>query len=96
MDGMDMETVKFDCNGHNAPAYGCDKPGDQSGEYNRKEDVERMEILLKASYDLLKKCDEGPYVKNALEETVFYDEADCDGFCLMEDIASVLGIEDED
>lgn len=33
-----------------------------------------------------KKCDEGPYVKNALEETVFYDDAECDGCCLMEDI----------
>lgn len=46
----------------------------------------RAEVLLKATRDLLRKCDDGPFVKNALEETVFYDEADCDGFCLMEDI----------
>lgn len=54
---------------------------------------DRREILLKAAYDILKKCDEGPYVKNALEETAFYDEAECDGFCLMEDIASELDID---
>ena len=54
--------------------------------------MNRKEMLLKATYDLLKKCDEGPYVKNVLEETVFYDEADCDGSCLMEDIAIELNL----
>jgi len=54
---------------------------------------DRKKVLLKAAYDLLKKCDEGPYVKNALEETVFYDDAECDGFCLMEDIAAELEID---
>jgi len=48
--------------------------------------IKRAEVLLKAAHDLLKKCNDGPFVKNALEETVFYDEAVCDGFCLMEDI----------
>lgn len=28
-----MKTIVFNCNGHNAPAYGCNKPGDNSGEY---------------------------------------------------------------
>lgn len=28
-----MKTVRFDCNGRLAPAYTCDTPGDQSGEY---------------------------------------------------------------
>ena len=34
-----MQIYKFDCNGHNAPAYGCNKPGDNSGEYVRVDDV---------------------------------------------------------
>lgn len=53
---------------------------------------DRKKVLLKAAYELLKKCDEGPYVKNALEVTVFYDGTDCDGFCLMNDIADELEI----
>ena len=54
---------------------------------------DRKTVLLKAAYDLLKKCDEGPYVKNALATVVHYDDADCDGVCLMEDIAIELGID---
>ena len=46
----------------------------------------RSTVLLKATLELLKKCDDGPFVKNVLEETVFYDNAECDGACLMEDI----------
>jgi hypothetical protein len=53
---------------------------------------DRKEVLLKAAYDLLKECDKGIYVKNALETVVFYDDAECDGFCLMEDIAAELDI----
>jgi len=53
---------------------------------------DRKITLLRATYDLLKKCDKGPYVLNALEETIFYDEAECDGSCLMEDIAIELNL----
>lgn len=56
-------------------------------------DKDRGKILLKASYDLLKKCNESGYVMDALTETVFYDGTNCDGMCLMEDIAIELGIE---
>jgi len=55
-----------------------------------KEQVNRADVLLKAARDLLKKCDDGPFVKNALEETIFYDGTECDGCCLMEDIESFL------
>lgn len=55
--------------------------------------MDRKTILLKAAYDLLKKCNEGSYIKNVMEETAFYDGVDCDGFCLMEDIASELEID---
>lgn len=51
---------------------------------------DRRITLLKAAHALLKKCDEGPYVKNAMEQTVFYDGADCDGSCLMMDIEDCL------
>jgi len=35
-----METIKFDCNGNSAPAYSCNKPGDNSGSFCRKEDAD--------------------------------------------------------
>ena len=57
-------------------------------------DMKRAEILLRAAYDLLKKCDSGGYIKDALTETVFYDDAECDGYCLANDIASELGLDE--
>ena len=43
----------------------------------------RSEILLKAAYDILAKQLESAYVLNLLEETAEYDEATCDGSCLL-------------
>lgn len=34
-----MRKVKFDCHGHNAPAYSCSEPNDQSGEYVNVKDL---------------------------------------------------------
>lgn len=59
-------------------------------------DENRLKVLLKATYKLLKKQDDSRYVLNLLEESVFYDEAECDGYCLMEDIASELMLEEGD
>lgn len=56
---------------------------------NNPED--RRDILLRATLDILKKCDEGPYVKNVLEVTAIWDEAECDGYCLMGEIEDLLG-----
>lgn len=53
---------------------------------NDKELLSRAKTLLKAAHDLLKKQDDNYAVLNLLAETVFYDEAECDGSCLMEDI----------
>ena len=53
----------------------------------------RRDVLLRACYDLLKKANESDYVGDVMSMTVHYDEADCDGHCLMDDIASELGIE---
>lgn len=56
--------------------------------------MDRKTILLKASYDMLKKIKESPFVISPFETTVHYDDADCDGHCLMEEIAIELGIDD--
>jgi hypothetical protein len=56
---------------------------------------DRKITLLKACRDLLKKQNDSPYVLNLLSETVFYDEADCDGNCLLDDIEIELELEDE-
>ena len=49
-------------------------------------ELKRADTLLKATYDLLNKQHGNYYVLNLLAETVYYDEAECDGNCLMEDI----------
>lgn len=53
-------------------------------------ELKRARILLEATHNLLVKQMESGYVLNLLSETVFYDEAECDGHCLMEDIENLL------
>ena len=55
---------------------------------------DRKIILLRACMELLQKQKESPYVLYLLGETVHYDDADCDGNCLLKDIKIELGIED--
>ena len=57
---------------------------------------ERAITLLKACKELLNKQNETAHVLNILEQTVYYDETDCDGGCLLEDIESLLFEIDED
>ena len=57
-----------------------------------KAQLERAKVYLKATSDLLQKQNESHYVLNLLETTVFYDEADCDGYCLKDDIDTFLKI----
>jgi hypothetical protein len=52
---------------------------------------DRKTVLLKACAELLKKLDGGD---NYFESTVRYDDADCDGFCLMMDIEHELEVEE--
>ena len=52
--------------------------------------MDRKTQLLIAAYKLLNKQNEAPYVLNILSTTVRYDDAECDGNCLMEDICSCL------
>ncbi len=53
---------------------------------------DRKITLLKACRELLKKQERSKYVLNLLTETVFYDEVDCDGYCLLDDIVAELEI----
>lgn len=57
-------------------------------------DEKRAKILLKAAYDLLHKQTESFYVLNLLTETAVWDGVECDGYCLMEEIAELLDIEE--
>lgn len=57
--------------------------------------MDRAEMLLKATYDILHKQKDSYYVLNILEQTAVWDGVECDGYCLMEDIAEFLGIEAE-
>ena len=59
------------------------------------EEVTVREELLRACYDLLNKQVESPYVLNLLDELVPCGDTECDGTCIMEDIAWELNIEDE-
>lgn len=48
--------------------------------------LERAKTLLKATKELLEKQENSSCVINVLEQTIVYDEAECDGYCLKDDI----------
>ena len=50
----------------------------------------RAYVLLEATLQILKKCNEGPFVQDVFEQTAEYDGTDCDGACLQEDITNLL------
>jgi hypothetical protein len=60
---------------------------------NTKESRER--VLLRAAYDLLTKAAREHYISQATAIATFYDGTMCDGFCLREDIAAELGIDED-
>ncbi len=55
--------------------------------------MHRKEVLLQACYDILIQCEESYYVEDALSLIAHYDDADCDGSCLLDDISMELGID---
>ena len=55
----------------------------------------RKDILLRAAYDLIKRSTETCYVQETTAIETRYDEANCDGYCLMEDIAMELGLDED-
>jgi hypothetical protein len=56
--------------------------------------MDRKDILLRAAYDLLTRANRPGYVQDANEILVRYDDADCDGACLRDDIAAELNLDD--
>ena len=50
----------------------------------------RAKILLQATIDILKKCDDGIYVKNVFEQAAKWDGVDCDGYCLKEELEELM------
>ena len=58
-------------------------------------DNERMITLLKATAEYLKNVRNSLY-SGALTVTAFYDNADCDGYCLLDDIQAELALNEED
>jgi hypothetical protein len=55
--------------------------------------MNRKDILLRAAFDMIRKAENDHFVRSPLEITTFYDDADCDGYCLADDIASELEID---
>jgi len=56
----------------------------------RKDD--RKTVLLKAAYNLLNKQNMAKGVLNMLEQTAHYDETECDGNCLLDDVLIELDV----
>lgn len=56
----------------------------------KKEDIERAFTLLKAVKHLLELQEDSVFILDLLSENVYYDEADCDGSCLLDDIRGLL------
>ena len=63
---------------------------------NGKPGPDRRDVLLRAAYDLLATINNSPFTESALGTLVRYDDANCDGMCLMQDIAIELGLEDNE
>ena len=55
-----MERIRFNCNGHNGPVYGCNKPGNNSGEYVSTKDLAELMDAVKA----VRKSDCGGWLKD--------------------------------
>ena len=51
------------------------------------EALDRAKTLLRATWNLLQKQNKTIYVLNMLEELIYYDDCECDGNCLMDDIS---------
>ena len=55
--------VRFDCHGRHAPAYGCDRPNDNSGVYVQATDYDELEAerdALKAKLNKIKQVSDFP------------------------------------
>jgi len=53
---------------------------------------DRKTVLLRAAFDLLRRAEMSPFVLDPLGIKTRFDEANCDGYCLKDDIADELGL----
>ncbi len=56
----------------------------------KNEQIEQAKKLLQATKDILTECDDGMYVRDVMEVTAIWDEVECDGNCLLEEITILL------
>lgn len=52
--------------------------------------LDRAIVLLRATQEILQKCDDAPYVEDVMGVTAHYDGTECDGLCLKEDIENFM------
>lgn len=45
---------------------------------------------MQAALDILNKYNEDIYVKNVMEVTAIWDDAECDGYCLKEELEQLM------
>ena len=55
-----------------------------------EEQQKRARILLKATLDILNKCDKSLYVKDVMSTTAIWDEVEGDGHCLKDELNELL------
>ena len=53
---------------------------------------DRKTVLLRACLEVLEEQNNMRILINVLESTVIYDNTECDGYCLMNDIREELGV----
>ena len=53
---------------------------------DEREALRRAIVLLRAAYELMRQQEESPYVLNILEQTAVWDDVECDGYCLNDEI----------
>ncbi len=54
---------------------------------------DRKTTLLREVLEVFKQCDDSLFAISPFEVDLFYDDKDCDGHCLYEDIRNELGLE---
>ena len=55
-----------------------------------KEQQKQARKLLKATFDILQKCDNSSMVLDVLATTAIWDYVECDGHCLNDEIEDLL------
>lgn len=56
---------------------------------NKIQQLEALK-LLNATLDILNKCDKSALILNVMEQTSIWDNVECDGYCLRDEIEELL------